>query len=93
MTAADKKLQAQDPFWNPFINDIFKPIMAADKLQILRKDRDQYDILLLPKDLKVFNKDKRDSMLADYNQDEDLELLKADAAAEELEVYNFNEEE
>ena len=29
---ADKKLMQMDPFQNPFINEIFKPIMAADKL-------------------------------------------------------------
>ena len=31
-STTDRKLLAQDPFNNPFINDIFKPIMAADKL-------------------------------------------------------------
>ena len=30
--AADKRLLAQDPFNNPFINEVFKPIMAFDKL-------------------------------------------------------------
>jgi len=34
--------------------------MAADKLQVLRKDKEQFDIYLLPKDLKVFGKEKRD---------------------------------
>ena len=31
-TKFDKKLMQQDPFQNPFINEIFKLIMAADKL-------------------------------------------------------------
>ena len=66
VTATDKKLLAQDPFNNPFINEVFKPIMAADKLQVLRKDKERFDVFIMPKDLKVFNKDKRDALLLNY---------------------------
>ena len=42
------------------MNEIFKPIMAGDKLQVLRKDRVKFDIFILPRDLKVFSKDRRE---------------------------------
>ena len=64
-----------DPFQNPFINDIFKPIMAADKLQVLRKDKECYDIFLLEKDLKVFHKDKRDLLLIGHSDEASLMML------------------
>ena len=70
-SSADKKLLAQDPFNNPFINDVFKPIMAADKLMVLRKDKEKFDVFIMTKDLKVFNKDKRDSLLLDYCEEND----------------------
>lgn len=68
LSSNDKRLLAQDPFLNPFINDIFKPIMAADKLCVLRKEKARYDIFMLPKDFKVFNKDKRDVLVTDYDE-------------------------
>lgn len=70
-SSADKKLLAQDPFNNPFINDVFKPIMAADKLCVLRKDKEKFDVFIMAKDLKVFNKDRRDSILQDYCEEKD----------------------
>ena len=60
LSANDKKLMSQDPFTNPFCNEIFKPIIAADKLQVLRRANEGYDVLILSKDLKVYSKDKRD---------------------------------
>ena len=32
LSANDKKAISQDPFANPFCNEIFKTILAADKL-------------------------------------------------------------
>ena len=43
--------------------------MAADRLQVLRKDRQRYDIFIMPKDLKIFNKEKRDLLLANYTDE------------------------
>ena len=45
--------------------------MAADKLCVLRKERECFDIWILPKDLKVYNKEKRDAFLEGYNEAED----------------------
>ena len=59
--------------------------MAFDKLQALRKDKAHYDIFLMPKDLKVFSKDKRDALAASYRPEEDQAFLDEDAAAEEKE--------
>ena len=42
--------------------------MAADKLCVLRKEKARYDIFMLPKDFKVFNKDKRDVLVTDYDE-------------------------
>ena len=33
---------------------------------MLRKDKERFDVFIMPKDLKVFNKDKRDSLLLNY---------------------------
>lgn len=76
---------ATDPFQNPFINEIFKPILAADKLQVLRNDKEIYDVFILPKDLKVFNKDKRDLLLANYDPSGE-QLLDEEANNEEGEA-------
>lgn len=65
---------ATDPFQNPFINEIFKPILAADKLQVLRYEKEIYDVFILPKDLRVFNKDKRDLLLSNYDPTNDQTL-------------------
>ena len=71
LSANDKRLIAQDPFQNPFRNEIFKPIFAADRLCVLRNDKKLFDIFILPKDFKVFNKDKRDSLLKEYDETAD----------------------
>ena len=62
----------------PFINEIFKPIMAADKLQVLRQAQELFDVFILPKDLRVFSKEKRDAFLANYDIEEDRALLEAE---------------
>jgi hypothetical protein len=57
--------------------------MAADKLQVLRKDKEKFDVFLLPKDLKVFNKDKRDLLLSNYYDEEsDQAFIDADTLAD-----------
>lgn len=48
-----------DPFCNPMLNDIFKPIMAIDRLSTLRRDKICFDIQLQNKDLKVLTKERR----------------------------------
>ena len=45
--------------------------MAADKLCVLRKDKEKFDVFIMAKDLKVFNKDRRDSILQDYCEEKD----------------------
>lgn len=56
--------------------------MAADKLQVLRKDKEKFYVFLLPKDLKVFNKDKRDLLLSNYHdEDRDQAFIDADTLA------------
>lgn len=60
--------------------------MAADKLCVLRKERECFDIYLLPKDLKVYSKEKRDVFLEGYDEAEDqarLDELEAKAKAAE----------
>ena len=73
---SSQQVTEQDPFSNPFINEIFKPIMAVDKLQVLRKGKENFDILIKPTDLKVLAKDKREQLLADYNEEDDILLQK-----------------
>lgn len=58
--------------------------MAADKLQVLRKGREDLDILIKVSDLKVYPKDKREQLLNGYKEEED-ELLKV-SLKEELHV-------
>ena len=52
--------------------------MAADKLQVLRQAQELFDVFILPKDLRVFSKDKRDALLANYDIEEDRALLEAE---------------
>ena len=65
--------------------------MAADKLCILRKDKCRYDVFLMAKDLKVFNKDKRDQFLLNYDQTEQDERYLEQDAAQESDHYNQEE--
>ena len=58
--------------------------MAADKLQVLRKDKEKFDVFIMAKDLKVFNKDKRDTLLLDYDEEKDQAYLDADAALDDV---------
>ena len=60
--------------------------MAADKLQVLRRDKEIFDVLILPKDLKVFNKDKRDQLLLNYNEEDDRALVEAEELLKEEEA-------
>lgn len=81
-----------DPFNKPMLNDIFKPIMALDKLLTLRKERVCFEIALLPKNLKTLSKEKKADLLAGTNQpdaakeadSEDEEDKKEDAADSKL---------
>ena len=53
---------------------------------MLRKDKERFDVFIMPKDLKVFNKDKRDSLLLNYAEaaeQEDQAFLDADTAKDE----------
>ena len=51
---------------------------------MLRKDKERFDVFIMPKDLKVFNKDKRDSLLLNYNaEEEDQAFLDADTVKDE----------
>ena len=52
--------------------------MAADKLQVLRQAQELFDVFILPKDLRVFSKDKRDAFLANYDIEQDRVLLEAE---------------
>ena len=52
--------------------------MAADKLQVLRQAQELFDVFILPKDLRVFSKEKRDAFLANYDIEEDRTLLEAE---------------
>ena len=48
--------------------------MAADKLQVLRKGREELDILIRVQDLKVYPKEKREQLLTDYKEEDDVPL-------------------
>ena len=51
---------------------------------MLRKDKERFDVFLMPKDLKVFNKDKRESLLLNYkDEEEDQAFLDADTVKDE----------
>ena len=52
--------------------------MAADKLQVLRQAQELFDVFIMPKDLRVFSKEKRDAFLANYDIEEDRALLEAE---------------
>ena len=58
-----------DPFNKPTLNEIFKPMMAFDKLQTLRKDKALYEIALHPSDLKALGREKRNELLVNLNMD------------------------
>ena len=49
--------------------------MAADKLQIMRKGKENYDVLLRMSDLKVYPKEKREQLLQGYEEEKDEGLL------------------
>ena len=89
--SASRQPTEQDPFSNPFINEIFKPIMAVDKLSVLRKGKENFDILIKPVDLKVLAKDKREQLLTDYNEGEDA-MLQLQDEEEQLEELWLEEE-
>jgi hypothetical protein len=74
-----------DPFANPMLNEIFKPIMALDKLMTLRRERVCYEILLLPKNLKTLSKDRRAELLANLSQPAVQEVASDDEEAEKEE--------
>ena len=60
---------------------------------MLRKDKERFDVFIMPKDLKVFNKDKRDSLLADYAaEEEDQAFLDADTVKEEVNMDDAEQE-
>jgi hypothetical protein len=46
------KAEIYDPFHTTTLNEIIKPLMAADKLKVLRRPNENYDILLYESDLK-----------------------------------------
>ncbi len=49
-----------DPFHSTTLNDILKPIIAADKLKVLRRVNQSFAILLYESDLKTnLSKEKR----------------------------------
>ena len=50
-----------DPFHSTTLNDIMKPIIAMDRLKVLRRQYEHYDIALFETDLKVanFSKEKK----------------------------------
>ena len=66
--------------------------MAVDKLSVLRRERACFEILLKPKDLKVFPRDKRKELLdsltqpidavGDQASDDDQKMLGNDEAQE-----------
>ena len=46
------------------LNEIFKPVFAADRLRVLRRQHEFFEILLYPDDLKVLtSKEKRQELL------------------------------
>ena len=49
--------------------------MAADKLQVMRKGKENYDVLLRMSDLKVYPKEKREQLLQGYEEEKDEGLL------------------
>jgi hypothetical protein len=53
------KADIDDPFHTTTLNEIIKPLMAADKLKVLRRPYENYDILLYESDLKLFSKEKK----------------------------------
>ena len=64
--------------------------MAADKLQVLRQAQELFDVFILPKDLRVFSKDKRDAFLANYDIEEDRALLEAEENDQEEDKTNLS---
>ena len=63
-----RQLKEADPFQGTMLNEIFKPIMAMDKLSVLRRDRACFEILLNPCDLKALSREKQSELLAKLNQ-------------------------
>lgn len=58
----------------------------------MRRANECYDIFILAENLKVYNKDKRDLLLVNHDEKDDLAFLEADAANEEVdEVTDGNE--
>ena len=64
--------------------------MAADKLQVLRQAQELFDVFILPKDLRVFSKEKRDAFLANYDIEEDRALLEAEENDQEEDKTNIS---
>lgn len=61
--------------------------MAADKLQVLKKGKEIFDIYLREADLKALSKDKREQLLAgDHRESDERQSTPAIALAEEEEA-------
>lgn len=52
-----------DPFHTIVLNDIFKPVLAADRLKVLRRENCQMEIYLFEKDIKCLSKDRKTQLL------------------------------
>ena len=48
-----------DPFHTIVLNDIFKPVLAADRLKVLRRENCHLEIDLYEKDIKCLSKDRK----------------------------------
>jgi hypothetical protein len=63
-TSQMRKLDQNDPFHTTTLNEILKPIIAQDKLKILRRQNEHFQVKLFEHDLKShLPKEKRLELL------------------------------
>ena len=53
---------SKDPVWQ-MAKYIIDPIVAYDKLDVLQRDKIQFEIYLKPRDFKNLSKDRKEDML------------------------------
>jgi hypothetical protein len=63
------------------LKEILGQILAIDRLQLLKKDKKQFQIMLLPKDLRILSKERKAEII---NGKVFLDFISEDAVSEPL---------
>ena len=88
---ASAKADISDPFHSTTLNDLMKPIIAIDRLKVLRRQFEGYYIFLYQSDLKAAGvpKDKIKTIIGDLPLDKLNPSLKQASDLEEVQIQTL----